>query len=230
MPDRILALTFDCYGTLIDWESGLLAAFTTLLGPARVRDHRDEIIAAYARQERAIESGPYRLYRVVLEEIAGRVAMEFGVAITPVQRTRFANTITEWPAFPDTAPALQRLHRKYKLAIVSNVDDDLFAGTLPRLGIEPDAVVTARQVRSYKPARAHFDEVLKRLGLTPGQVLHVAESRYHDIEPAARLGFHTAWIDRHHADPDRQSASGSGDSLADITAPSLEALADELDA
>ncbi len=220
--DSIKAITFDCYGTLIDWESGILAALEPLLGKDRVKNDRDKLIASYARHERVIETGPYRTYRVVLEEVAGRLCMEFGVPIHPAMRTRFADAIRDWPAFPDTVASLQKLKQRFQLAIVSNVDDELFAATLPKLGVAFDQVVTAQQVRGYKPRRAHFDEVLKRLTLRPDQVLHVAESKYHDIDPASTLGFRTAWINRHTQGG--TSASGEGNAEPDLTVSSLAEL------
>jgi len=219
----IRALTFDCYGTLIDWETGILRALESMLGAGRVQAERHKLIASYARHERTVETGPYRTYRVVLEEVAGRLCMEFGVPIHPAMRTRFADAIADWPAFLDTATSLQKLKERYKLAIVSNVDDDLFALTVPKLGVEFDAVVTAQQVRAYKPKRAHFDEVLKRLALRPDEVLHVAESKFHDIEPATALGFHTCWVNRHAADR-APSASGEGSADPDLTLSSLAEL------
>lgn len=221
--DSIKALTFDCYGTLIDWETGILAALETLLGKERVKTDRDKLIAAYSRHERVIESGPYRTYRVVLEELVGRLCAEFGVSIAPVKRTQFADAIRNWPAFPDTAAALAKLKERFQLAIVSNVDDELFATTLPKLGVVFDQVVTAQQVRGYKPKRAHFDEVLKRLVLRPDQVLHVAESKFHDIEPGVLLGFRTCWVNRHSADHG-SSASGEGNAEPDLTVSSLAEL------
>lgn len=217
---RIRALSFDCYGTLIDWQSGILRAVRPILARRGLNSTDADIITTFARAERHAERGPYTSYKDVLRKVMSELLSllaplppsDSGPSSTSHIRHPTSDidclwlSIPHWPAFPDTPAALQHLHTRFKLAIFSNIDDDLFAATLPKLGITPDAVITAQQVRSYKPARPHFDELTRRLKLQPAQILHIAESRYHDIEPATVLGFPTVWVNRTGAAP---SASGA---------------------
>jgi 2-haloacid dehalogenase len=217
----IAALTFDCYGTLIDWETGILRAFSGLLGPSLVQSRRDELIRAYARHEREVESGPYLPYRDVLAEVSRRIARDFGLPPRMGDEQTLAESIRDWPAFDETPGALRAFKSRFRLAVLSNIDDDLFEGSRPRLGVELNELVTAQRVRSYKPGRAHFDEALRRLAIKPSQILHVAESRYHDIAPAAALGFRTVWVNRRGPNP---SASGEADAKPDLEVPDLATL------
>lgn len=215
---QIRACTFDCFGTLIDWSSGILAA----LGPLAARHapglgERD-LLERYGREERDVEAGAYHSYRAVLGEVTRRM---FGDA---ADTTALADSLATWEAFADTVESLRRLRRRFRLGVLSNIDDDLFEPILEKLGRPFEVVVTASQVKSYKPREAHFREALRRLGLHAHQVLHVAESRFHDIEPARRMGFRTAWVDR------GRSASGQGEALADITVRSLAELVERLGA
>jgi 2-haloacid dehalogenase len=210
---RFEALTFDCYGTLIDWETGLLRALRAIVS---VRGDDERLLRLYAEAEGAIESGPYLPYREVLAQALERIA-------AAPDRDALARSVPDWPPFADTVASLEALRQRYRLAIVSNVDDDLFAGTRRRLGVPFDAVVTAQQVGSYKPAPAHFHRVLERLSLPKEKVLHVAQSRYHDIAPARALGWSTVWVNR------RAGRSGSGatpekDAIPDLEVPDLATL------
>lgn len=219
------ALTFDCYGTLIDWERGILAAAETLLGASRPTDVSDEdLLQAFGTFEPEEEAGPFRSYREVLQRVAARFGRHFGVPVDANAAAKFAGSVAQWPAFSDSPQALARLATRYRLAIVSNVDDDLFAGSARRLGVDFDEVVTAQQTESYKPARGHFDEVLERLALPPDRVLHVAQSLYHDIAPATALGFTCVWVNR------RGGGGGGGatpraEARPHATVPDLDTLA-----
>ena len=176
-------ITFDCYGTLIDWESGIRAAFES----AGVEG--EEALREYARVEPQVESGPYRSYRQVLAETASRIAAY-------VDGSFLAKSLPSWKPFPDTNPALKRLRAAgIRLGILSNVDDDLLAGTREHFTVDFDLIITAQQVRSYKPGHAHFLEARKRIG--DARWLHAAQSNFHDIVPANALGIPTAWINRH---------------------------------
>jgi len=190
------AITFDCYGTLIDWESGLLAALSALLGPARGGIGDDGLLEMFGRLESAAEQGAFRSYREVLTDVAQEFGAELSVEVDDQGAADFAASVGRWRPFEDTVDALRALKGRYRLAVVSNVDDDLFAGSATQLGVDFDEVVTALQVRSYKPARAHFDEVLRRLDLPRERVLHVAQSLHHDIGPARELGFTCVWVNR----------------------------------
>jgi 2-haloacid dehalogenase len=214
------ALTFDCYGTLIDWERGILSALRVLLGGPTPSSEsiaaHDALLSDFARFEPAAEHGTFRCYREVMGDVARRFGAEYGVEVTDDAAGRFAQSVADWPPFPDTIGALETLGGTYRLAIASNVDDDLFAGSAAQLGVDFDQVVTAQQVRSYKPAAGHFHEVLRRLELPVDRVLHVAQSVYHDIEPALDLGFSCVWVNR-------RSENGSGGATPPAEAtPDLE--------
>lgn len=227
-PGAFEALTFDCYGTLVDWERGLLDALRPLTAAHGVAWPGDEsMLERFAAAESAAEAGPWRPYRAVLEDVARTLGRGLGLEATDEEVSGFAASVSRWPPFPDTVAALRALGSRYRLAVVSNVDDDLFEGTAALLGIAFDQVVTARQVRSYKPARAHFDEVLRRLDLPRERVLHVAQSLYHDVAPAKALGFTCVWVNR------RQGRAGGGATAparaaADLELPDLAALAELL--
>ncbi len=198
-------LTFDCYGTLIDWEAGILHAVGAVCADHGVVADDDAILASFARAEHRVQAERFRSYREVLARTMGRMAKSLGFDSTAADREFFAASVGDWPPFPDTADALGRLRRRYRLGIVSNVDDDLFAPTAGRLGVEFDWVVTAQQVGSYKPAPAHFEEMARRSGISRERTLHVAQSLFHDVAPASALGYATLHVDR----PTRGSGSGA---------------------
>lgn len=221
---RFEALTFDCYGTLIDWERGILGALGALLtahGVAAPDD--DALLERFARAESAAEAGPFVSYREVLRRVASGVGSDLGFVPSDDEADAFAASVTTWPPFLDTTAALQALGGWYRLAVVSNVDDDLFAGSSARLGVDFAAVVTAQQVASYKPAAAHFHEVLRRLALPRERVLHVAQSLYHDIAPAKALGFTCVWVNRRAGRPGG-GATSQARATADLEVPDLATL------
>lgn len=213
---RYEALTFDCYGTLIDWEAGILEALDELLAGTSLHPTSAELLECFGRFEPAAEHGAFRPYREVLMDVARRFGDAFGVRVDDDSAERFALSVRDWPPFPDSVEALAELAALYRLAIVSNVDDDLFAGSAGQLGVDFAEVVTAQQVHSYKPGRAHFDEVLSRLELPRDRVLHVAQSLYHDVAPAKELGFSCVWVNR------RAGRSGAGATPASKAVPDLE--------
>jgi 2-haloacid dehalogenase len=226
-PSRFDALTFDCYGTLIDWETGLRDALAAVLVPRGVDHDPDELLAAFGRHEAAVEAGEYRSYREVLALCLQRICAELGVEPTPSETAAFAGSVADWPAFPDSAAALARLGQRYRLGIVTNCDDDLFAASARRLATRFEVVVTAQQVRSYKPAERHFLVSLERLGLPRERVLHVAQSLFHDHVPARRLGYATAWVDRRAGRPG-PGATPPAAAEPDLVVPDLATLADVL--
>jgi len=189
-------ITFDCYGTLIDWETGMLAA----LRPLFCRDVKivsdQKLLEAYGEAEAEIEAGPYQRYRTVLCETVQAMGRELGVDISAQDGREFAASLAGWEPFPDTVDCLQALARRYKLGIISNIDDDLFAGTQKKLGVKFDLIVTAEQVQSYKPSLRNFQEALRRSGLSRDEVLHAGQSVYHDIVPASFLGIGNVWVNR----------------------------------
>lgn len=193
----IRLITFDCYGTLIDWESGILRSLRTLLrNPA---EDNDTLLNLYAEIEAQIEGGPYMNYRAVLGRTAEEIGRRLNKPILPGDAQRFAETLRIWKPFPDTVDALKLLSKHYKLAVISNVDDDLFADTQRLLRTSFEFVITAQQARSYKPSQRNFLEALKRAeqaGIRKEEILHAAESLYHDIGPANALGLKTVWVHR----------------------------------
>jgi 2-haloacid dehalogenase len=192
------ALTFDCYGTLIDWESGLSAAFRPILVAHGISADPEDVLVRFARHEAATESGAYRRYREVLAAGLRGVATELGFIPSDAEVDAFSTSVRAWPAFLDSADALRKLKRRFKLGVITNCDDDLFAASNERLGVAFDWIVTAEQVGAYKPSEANFLVAFERIGLPRGRIVHVAQSLFHDHVPAKRLGLTTVWIDRRH--------------------------------
>jgi 2-haloacid dehalogenase len=222
---RFEALTFDCYGTLIDWETGILAALRRVLAPHGVDRPGDELLEAYAAIEAPAEAGPYQTYREILAAGVRGVAAGLGVDPDPAEVSAFAGSVGDWPAFPDSSDALARLHRRFRLGVITNCDDDLFARSAARLGIDFDWVVTAQQAGSYKPDERNFQLAFERLGLPRERILHVAQSLYHDHVTARRLGLSTVWIDRRHG----RAGSGAtppADATPDATYPDMASFAE----
>lgn len=208
-------LTFDCFGTLIDWESGILRAIRPVLTVHGVRPDDHEILARFADIESALEAGPFLRYRDVLRHTMVQLCEHFGIAPDSKEIERLPDSLHRWPAFPDTANSLQRLASIATINILSNVDADLFEGVAPALGVEPLHIVTADYCRSYKPNPRHFKVALALLDAEPDAVLHVAQSLYHDIPPARALGMRTVWVDRRHA------KTGSGATPISTSTPHL---------
>ena len=189
-------ITFDCYGTLIDWEGGISDAFLRAASEDGVTLQRDEVLRAYALIEPVVERERFRLYRDVLAETATRVAHALGWPLAFERATFLAESLPHWKPFPDTNPALERLRDAgHRLGILSNVDDDLIRATRRHFTVDFDPVITAQQVRSYKPGHAHFLTARERLG--DARWLHAAQSNFHDVVPANALGIPTAWVNRH---------------------------------
>jgi 2-haloacid dehalogenase len=214
--DGFDALTFDCYGTLIDWESGLLTAFRTILGPRGVAVDDEDLLANYGEAETVLEAGPYLRYREVLARGARTVCGEVGVTPTDEELAAFGASVVDWPAFPDSAAALARLKARFRLAVITNCDDDLFAASNRRLAVEFDHVITAQQCQSYKPDPRNFEIAFERIGVPRERILHVAQSLFHDHVTAKALGMTTVWINRRHGRP------GSGATPPVEAKPDLE--------
>ena len=200
---RFDVLTFDCYGTLIDWERGLGDAFETAARADGIALDRAAVLAAYHEAEPVIQAQRYRSYREVLALTARQLAERFAWPLPPGRERFLPDSLPSWPPFADTNGALRRLaDAGHRLAILSNVDDDLLAATRRHLAVDFEFVVTAQQVGAYKPAPAHWESARKRIG--DARWLHVAQSYFHDIVPARRLGIASAWINR-----TRQSPAGA---------------------
>ncbi len=194
-------LTFDCYGTLIDWETGLLGALADWRGRTGVAADERELLQAFALAESAEEAANgAALYPRILAGALGRMAASLGVDSHEDERAAFGDSVGDWPAFPDTAAALAILKQRYKLVILSNIDRTSFARSNEKLGVEFDAVYTAEDIGSYKPDPANFRYLLEHLksdlGVAPGEVLHTAQSLYHDHVPARAMGLAICWINR----------------------------------
>jgi 2-haloalkanoic acid dehalogenase type II len=188
-------VTFDCYGTLIDWEAGITAAFRSAAGEDGVSVVDEQVLRAHAEIEPAIQATEYRPYRDVLAEVALRTAQQLGWGLSARRAAFLADSLPAWQPFPDTNAALERLAAEgYKLGILSNIDDDLLADTLRHFSVPFDLLVTAGQVRSYKPAHAHFVTARGRIG--ERRWLHAARSYFHDVAPAVELGVPVAWVNR----------------------------------
>jgi 2-haloacid dehalogenase len=224
------AISFDCYGTLIDWEAGLAA----VLGPwARSRGvalDDEALLAAYARhEERAESSHPSEPYPGILRHSLTALGQELGAEVTVEDAQRLAGSVPDWPAFADSAAALALLGRRFKLIILSNVDRASFAGSRRRLGASFDSVLTAQDIGSYKPSPRNFDALLaeaRRLGVAEGRLLHAAQSLFHDHVPAQRAGLRTVWINRRHGRPGwGATPAPSADVTPDWEFPSMAAFA-----
>ncbi len=221
------ALTFDCYGTLIDWETGIVTGLRAALGPHGVDAQDDDLLEAFATSEAKLESGPYLPYRTILAMAARSVAKGLGAGLTDDEAAAFGGSVGAWPAFDDSTRSLKQLRRRFQLGVLTNCDDDLFAASNRRLGVDFDWVVTAQQVGSYKPNPHNFEALRERLhesGIASARILHVAQSLFHDHAPAQRLGIHSVWIDRRH---DRPGSGATPPSTArpDATFPSMAAFA-----
>ena len=222
---RFDVLTFDCYGTLIDWEAGILAGLRRVLEPLGIDAGDDDLLERYARAEADIEAGDYLRYREVLARSADLVCRELGVEAGPAELAAFGGSVGAWPAFPDSAEALARLQTRFRLAVITNCDDDLFAASSARLGVTFDHVITAQQVGAYKPSLRGFEVAFERIGVPRERILHVAQSLFHDHVPAKQLGMTTAWIDRRHGRPG-SGATPPADARPDLAVPSMAAFAE----
>jgi 2-haloacid dehalogenase len=195
--ETIEAVSFDCYGTLIDWEAGIAGAIRPVL-EARGLDMSDsQILALFADIEPMAQRAEYVEYRQVLKDVMRELARRTGFSPDDADLDCLAESLPDWPPFPDTIGALQAMKSKYKIAIISNVDDDLFALTSERLDVEFDHVITSQQAQSYKPSLHNFVLALDRIGVPPDRLLHVAESTFHDVAPAKSIGLSVVWVNRH---------------------------------
>jgi 2-haloacid dehalogenase len=197
-------LTFDCFGTLIDWERGILSALRPILRSRSIALQDEEILQRFAPLEAHAEAGPYQTYRSVLGEVVDGLGNQLGFEVSQPDRDQLANSVPHWPPFADTGPALQALSARFKLAVITNCDTDLFLATARKFPIELSEIVTAEQVGRYKPATRNFEVAFERLSVPRERILHVAQSLYHDVAPARALGLTTVWVNR------RSGKSGSG--------------------
>ncbi|HEU5101732.1 MAG TPA: HAD-IA family hydrolase [Roseiflexaceae bacterium] len=223
MIRRYDVITFDCYGTLIDWNRGIRAAFQSAARAEGLDVASEQVLPIYHEVEPQVQATSFRLYREVLAEVAQRIAQRLGWAMDDAAAQRFAASLPAWPPFSDTDAALNRLvSAGYRLGILSNVDGDLLQGTLQHFSAPIELIVTAQQVRSYKPAHGHFLEARKRIG--DQRWLHAAQSLFHDVRPCNELNIPVVWVNR-----ENETLPPNGPRPLD-TVPSLAALAGWLDA
>ncbi|MFO1187477.1 MAG: haloacid dehalogenase type II [Alphaproteobacteria bacterium] len=224
-------LSFDCYGTLIDWETGLWTVLQPLAGGTRPVTREAALVAFGEFESEAERETPSAPYRDVLARVHGRLAARWGAATTPARDAAFGLSVGDWPAFPDTVEALRYLKRHYKLVILSNVDRENFTRTNAKLGVAFDAICTAEEIGSYKPDARNFEFLLARvreMGFEKSDLLHTAQSLYHDHVPAERLGIARCWINRRG---DKGTGSGATRAVAerprlDFEFPTLGAMAE----
>jgi len=222
---RFEVLTFDCYGTLINWEDGILGCLRPILAAHGKQADDATILGLYGDFEAAAEHGDYRRYREVLQSVVRQFGAHFKFEPSDTEVRSLPDSLPRWKPWPDTVAALRQLHSRVGLAIISNVDDDLFAGTRPQLGVDFSHVITAQQAGAYKPSLKIFELALSRIGAPAHRVLHVGQSVYHDVVPARSLGLATVWVNR----PSARSGVGAvkaAEGQPDLQVSSLAELAD----
>jgi len=213
-------ITFDCYGTLIDWRTGIVEAFSRIARSAGIAVDGQGVLREYARYERQIEGQPYRSYRDVLTQASALSATSLDLPVPPAERRFLAESLPDWLPFDDTNAALERLRGAgIGLGILSNVDDDLLEETRKHFTVDFDLIITAQQVRSYKPGAAHFLVARERIG--QARWLHAAQSYFHDMIPTRAEGIPNAWINRNH------EPAGS-DQAADREYPDMKSFAESM--
>ncbi|MHC5612726.1 MAG: haloacid dehalogenase type II [Nostoc sp.] len=217
-------LSFDCYGTLIDWENGIFGVLKPLLLAHNTNLDDEQILKLFTEFEAELEKGEYIKYREVLNRVVQKFGDRFGFDPTADELNSLADSIQHWLPFPDTVEALRALKQKFKLVIISNVDDDLFAFSAKHLEVEFDQIITAEQAKSYKPSLNNFRVAIERIDLPLEQILHVAASLYHDIVTAKSLGLSTVWVNR-RGDQKGVNTTGSAVSQPDLEMPDLKTLA-----
>jgi 2-haloacid dehalogenase len=216
-------LTFDCYGTLIDWESGIFSALRPILAAHRKTITDFTLLEMYSNLEAQAEQGEFHPYREVLQTVVRGFGERLGFTPTDSETRSLPESLAGWKPFPDTVAALRRLKSRYQLAVISNVDDDLFAYSAPRLEVPFNQVITAQQARAYKPSLDIFKMALERIGIAPEHVLHVGQSIYHDVVPAQSLGLATVWVNRPSSRPGGAAKTSAG--RPDLEVTSLAELA-----
>jgi 2-haloacid dehalogenase len=218
------ALTFDCYGTLIDWESGISAGIRAAAGDRGLEGSDADLLEAYAGQEAGLEEGAYLRYREIVARALRGLCAGRGIEVSDAEAAAFGDSVGDWPPFPDSAEALAALKQRFRLGVITNCDDDLFARSQAKLGVEFDWVITAQEAGSYKPSFRNFELAFERIDVPRERILHVAQSLFHDHVPAKQLGMTTVWIDR-RGDIDGSGATPPADASPDMTFPDMRSFA-----
>lgn len=221
---RYEILTFDCYGTLINWEDGLLPALHRILAAHNKQVDDAKLLKLYGDFEQRAEGGNFQPYKEVLASVVSQFGDELKFTPTKEEIRSLAESLPAWKPWPDTIAALSQLKSRFRLAIISNIDDDLFAATHPQLGVDFDEVITAQRAQAYKPSLKIFELALSRINTPAHRVLHVGQSIYHDVIPAQALGLATVWVNRPSARPG-VGAVKSAQATPDLMIASLEELA-----
>ena len=216
-------LSFDCYGTLINWESGIINALQPFFEKHNLQLSDSEILENYGKFESEIQKSDFHNYKTVLQKVMESLADKFGISINLEDKTILVNSLKDWSPFPDTVEMLKNLKQKYKLAIISNIDDDLFSLSNEHLKMQFDWIVTAQQVQSYKPSLNNFLQAIKKIGLPKDKILHVAQSIFHDIVPAKEIGLSTVWVNRRY-NKKGFGATPEAHAKPDIEIPDLKSL------
>jgi len=194
--NRFRVLTFDCYGTLIDWETGILSTLDRILVTHGKKVDDATLLKLFGDFEARAEQGRFQPYRQVLQSVVRQFGEELGFIPTDQETRSLPESLASWEPWPDTVRALRQLKQGFNLAIISNVDDDLFAATLPKLEVEFSQIITAQQAQAYKPSQKIFELAMSRIGLPARAILHAGQSVYHDVIPAQSLGLSTVWVNR----------------------------------
>jgi 2-haloacid dehalogenase len=217
-------LSFDCYGTLIDWETGIFSALGSILAAHGKSIADAELLKVYSELESEAEQGEFCSYREVLGSVVRGFGERLGFKPTEAQVRSLPDSLASWLPFPDTVAALQKLKARCQLTVISNVDDDLFAATARRLEVAFDHVITAQQARAYKPSLLIFNLAQQRIGVAPARWLHAAQSVYHDVIPARSMGIATVWVNRPSPRPGVGAAKAAS-GQPDLEVPDLKTLA-----
>ncbi len=217
-------LTFDCYGTLIDWETGIFSALRPILAAHGTTISDFALLEMYSELEAKAEQGDFQPYREVLQSVVRGFGERLGFTSSESEVRSLPESLAHWEPFADTVAALRWLKSHYQLAIISNVDDDLFAATAPKLGVAFDHVITAQQARAYKPSLKVFRMAQEKIDAAPERWLHVGQSIYHDVIPAKSLGIATVWVNRPSLRPGAGAARAAS-GQPDLQVPNLSTLA-----
>ena len=196
MLEKPFAVTFDCYGTLVDWEAGITDFLDQVFRERHIKANIAEVLRVREGLDFELVQGAYRSYREILALSLRGAFTQSGIEYNENDGKRLAESVPEWPVFEETKSALERLAKHSRLAIISNIDTDIIEKTRRKIGVDFDFVITAQEARAYKPSTKPFELTLQRLGCRPGEVLHVSSDFRYDIPPASRLGFRTAWVNR----------------------------------
>jgi 2-haloacid dehalogenase len=222
---RFKVLTFDCYGTMIDWETGIFSALRPILAAHKKSIADSALLQLYSELEASAEQGEFLRYRDVLQSVVRGFGERLGFSPSAAEVRSLPDSLANWRPFPDTVEALHKLKSRYQLAVISNIDDDLFAATAPKLGVAFSHVITAQQAGCYKPCMKIFELAEERTGVSREQWLHVGQSIYHDVIPAQSLGIATVWVNR----PSPRPGAGAAKAAAgkpDLEVPNLKTLAE----